>query len=160
MIGIDHINIVVEDLDAMIAFYQDVLGFKLTRRAVISGDWISRVVGLPDVEAEAVYLDAPNPPRIELLKYRRPAVERPSGQDSPNAPGIRHIALKVADIDKCRVQLEAAGVRFYSETTVVPPAQVSYAGGVRKHIVYFADPEGNLLELCEYRANDAGIGDS
>jgi len=27
----------------------------------------------------------------------------------------------------------------------------TYAGGVRKRLIYFADPEGNLLELCEYR---------
>ncbi|MFH1378030.1 MAG: VOC family protein [Planctomycetota bacterium] len=152
MIGIDHINIVVENLDAMIAFYRDVLGFKLTRRAVISGDWISRVVGLTDVEAEAVYMDAPNPPRIELLKYRRPSMPRPNGQDSPNAPGIRHIALKVNDIDASRARLDSAGVRFFSETIVVPSGQVSYASGARKHIVYFLDPEGNIIELCEYRA--------
>ena len=87
MLGIDHINIVVEDLDAMIAFYRDILGFKLTRRAVISGDWISRVVGLPDVEAEAVYMDAPVPPRIELLKYRRPSAPRPAGQEIGRAHG-------------------------------------------------------------------------
>ena len=30
--------------------------------------------------------------------------------------------------------------------------QVTYAGGVRKRLVYFHDPEGNLLELCEYKA--------
>jgi hypothetical protein len=34
----------------------------------------------------------------------------------------------------------------------VPDSQVTYAGGVRKRLVYFRDPEGNLLELCEYRS--------
>ena len=33
----------------------------------------------------------------------------------------------------------------------VPDAQVRYRGGVRKRLVYFKDPEGNLLEFCEYR---------
>ncbi len=33
----------------------------------------------------------------------------------------------------------------------VPTSQVTYAGGAQKRLVYFRDPEGNLLELCEYR---------
>jgi hypothetical protein len=28
---------------------------------------------------------------------------------------------------------------------------VTYSGGVRKRLVYFRDPEDNILELCEYR---------
>ena len=32
-----------------------------------------------------------------------------------------------------------------------PDTQVTYAGGIRKRLVYFHDPEENLLELCEYR---------
>jgi hypothetical protein len=31
----------------------------------------------------------------------------------------------------------------------VPTAQVAFAGA-QKRLVYFRDPEGNLLELCEY----------
>jgi catechol 2,3-dioxygenase-like lactoylglutathione lyase family enzyme len=34
----------------------------------------------------------------------------------------------------------------------VPSSQVTYANNVRKRLVYFRDPEGNLLELCEYRS--------
>ena len=41
-------------------------------------------------------------------------------------------------------------VRVFSVIQTVPDSQVTYAGGVRKRLVYFHDPEGNLLELCEY----------
>ena len=39
----------------------------------------------------------------------------------------------------------------FSDVQSVPDSQVTYAEGVRKRLVYFRDPEGNILELCEYR---------
>jgi catechol 2,3-dioxygenase-like lactoylglutathione lyase family enzyme len=149
---IDHINIVVEDLEKMIAFYRDALGLSLTRRVTISGQWIGAVVGLGDVNAEVVYLDFPTGPRIELIRYNAPITGRPAGVDKPNAPGLRHMAFKVDDIDALVARLQQAGVRFFSDVQSVPQSQVTYAGGVRKRLVYFQDPEGNLLELCEYKA--------
>jgi catechol 2,3-dioxygenase-like lactoylglutathione lyase family enzyme len=57
----------------------------------------------------------------------------------------------VTDITATVAKLKQAGVRFESDVEQVPDSQVTYAGGARKRIVYFYDPEGNLLELCEYR---------
>jgi catechol 2,3-dioxygenase-like lactoylglutathione lyase family enzyme len=149
---IDHVNLVVEDLEKMIAFYRDALGLSLTKRVTISGQWIGAVVGLGDVNAEVVYLDFPQGPRIELIRYNAPITGRPAGVDKPNAPGLRHMAFKVDDIDALVARLQQAGVRFFSDVQSVPQSQVTYAGGVRKRLVYFQDPEGNLLELCEYKA--------
>src|SRR4051794_9604323 len=149
---IDHVNIVVEDLEGMIAFYRDALGLAVTKRATISGAWIGAVVGLGDVNADVAYLDFPAGPRIELIRYNRPTLPRPAGVSEPNAPGLRHLAFMVDDIDAAAAKLRAAGVRPFSEIQTVPDSQVTYAGGIRKRLVYFADPEGNLLELCEYKA--------
>jgi catechol 2,3-dioxygenase-like lactoylglutathione lyase family enzyme len=64
------------------------------------------------------------------------------------------MAFRVGDIDPVAGQLRDAGVKFLSDIQQVPDSQVTYAGGVRKRLVYFHDPEGNLLELCEYRSAD------
>jgi catechol 2,3-dioxygenase-like lactoylglutathione lyase family enzyme len=149
---IDHVNLDVEDQEKMIAFYRDALGLSLTKRVTISGQWIGAVVGLGDVNAEVVYLDFPQGPRIELIRYNAPITGRPAGVDKPNAPGLRHMAFKVDDINTLVARLQQAGVRFFSDVQSVPQSQVTYAGGVRKRLVYFQDPEGNLLELCEYKA--------
>ena len=149
---IDHVNIVVTDLERMITFYRDALGLAVTKRATISGAWIGAVVGLGDVNADVAYLDFPAGPRIELIRYNKPPLPRPAGVDKPNAPGLRHVAFRVDDIDAAAAKLTAAGVKFFSDVQAVPDAQVTYAGGIRKRLVYFADPEGNLLELCEYKA--------
>ena len=147
---IDHVNIVVQDLEAMVRFYVEVLGLKQTKRVTISGEWVSSVVGLKGVQADVVYLDLPEGPRIELIRYHHPRELRPSGIDKANAPGLRHLALAVDDIDAIVRRLDASGVKFLSAVNKVPETQVTYASGIRKRLVYFQDPEGNLLELCEY----------
>jgi catechol 2,3-dioxygenase-like lactoylglutathione lyase family enzyme len=148
---IDHINIVVTDLDRMIEFYTMLLGLKLTKRVTITGDWVAATVKLPEVHADVVYLDLAEGPRVELIRYNVPKLERPAGVDKPNSPGLRHFAFTVQDIDGVAGRLRERGVQFFSDVQSVPETQVTYAGGVRKRIVYFQDPEGNLLELCEYR---------
>jgi catechol 2,3-dioxygenase-like lactoylglutathione lyase family enzyme len=149
--SIDHVNLVVADLPRMLAFYRDALGFTVTKQVTISGEWIGRTVGLTNVSAEVVYLDLPNGPRIELLRYITPDALRVPGVDKPNAIGLRHMAFKVDDVETAMDTLRGAGVEFFSGVQTVPDSQVTYAGGVRKRLVYFRDPEGNILELCEYR---------
>jgi catechol 2,3-dioxygenase-like lactoylglutathione lyase family enzyme len=149
--SIDHINLVVTDLPQMLAFYRDVLGFVVTKQVTISGDWIGKTVGLEHVEAEVVYLDLPAGPRIELLKYLSPDPIRANDLDRPNTLGLRHLAFKVEDIDAAVAKFRQAGIDFLSDVQTVPDAQVTYTDGVRKRFVYFRDPEGNILELCEYR---------
>jgi catechol 2,3-dioxygenase-like lactoylglutathione lyase family enzyme/8-oxo-dGTP pyrophosphatase MutT (NUDIX family) len=148
---VDHVNIVVRDIDEMVAFYRDVLGMEVTRDVTISGDWIGKVVGLKNVKARVVYLGLMAGPRIELIKYDKPKAKNPDHTEKPHALGMRHIAFLVRDIDKTVKRLAKAGVRFLSDVQDVPSAQVTYDNDHRKRLVYFHDPEGNLLELCEYR---------
>jgi catechol 2,3-dioxygenase-like lactoylglutathione lyase family enzyme len=150
--AIDHINLVVRDLDRMTRFYTESLGLKITKQVTISGAWIDQTVGLRDVVGEVVYLDFPaGGPRIELIRYVKPTGATAPGQELPNTPGIRHLAFRVADIDAIHQRLSETGIRFLSGIQQVPDKQVTYAGGVKKRLVYFQDPEGNLLELCEYK---------
>jgi catechol 2,3-dioxygenase-like lactoylglutathione lyase family enzyme len=148
---IDHVNIVVNDLPAMKEFYRDVLGLTVTREVTINGAWIDRTVGLTGVEADVVYLDLEEGPRIELIRYRRPAGMASSASGIPNTAGLRHIAFRVDDLDAAIAQLKSARVKLFSQAQQVPDTQVTYAGGVRKRLVYFLDPENNILELCEYK---------
>ncbi len=150
--SIDHVNLVVTDLPRMTEFYCRVLGLRETKRVTISGAWIDQTVGLSDAKAECVYLELSNGPRIELLRYVNPPALRPEGLGASNTPGLRHVAFRVDDIDTAVVRLREAKVEFFSAVQDVPTSQVTYAGGVRKRLVYFHDPEGNLLELCEYKA--------
>lgn len=146
---IDHVNLVVQDLDLMTSFYRDVLGFQETKRARLCGDWIDRVVGLDGVQAEVVYLvPSGGEPRIELLKYETPLAEAlPPG--SANTPGIRHIAFRINNMDNMIERLKVAGIAPFSAPVEVPGSCVKHSEG-RKRLCYFRDPEGTILELAEY----------
>lgn len=148
---IDHVNIVVRDLERMAAFYSDVLGMRVTKRVTITGEWIDRVVGLSGAVGEVVYLELPLGPRLELIRYLQPSGANPPGLEISNTRGFRHIAFRVADVDASLRILRGFGVEALSDVQIVPQEQVTYEGGIRKRLVYFRDPEGNLLELCEYR---------
>lgn len=148
---IDHVNLVVRDLDAMTAFYRDVFALRVTKRVTISGDWIAAVVGLRGVLAEVVYLDPPQGPRVELISYRQPVGIQPEGVSIANTLGLRHIAFRVSDIDRVVERIRLAGTSLNSPVATVPQSQASYPGGASKRLVYLHDPEGNLLELCEYQ---------
>jgi catechol 2,3-dioxygenase-like lactoylglutathione lyase family enzyme len=146
---IDHVNLVVRDMPAMIAFYREVLGMTLSRQVTIDGPWLDDVTGLSSVRADVAFLEAVAGPKIELLYFHSPAGASVEGLGTPNVLGLRHIAFRVTDIDRLVDKLRAAGVKLLSRVHSVPSAQVAFAGA-QKRLVYFHDPEGNLLELCEY----------
>ncbi len=147
---IDHLNIVVDDMQRMVDFYTKVLGMRATKQAVIAGPWIQDVTGLSSVEAEVVFLETAGKTTIELIHYRKPeGNSRLQGLERPNVQGFRHIAFRVTEIDQLVESIKAAGVKMLGAVQQVPDAQVEY-GDQKKHLVYFHDPEGNLLELCAY----------
>lgn len=148
--AVDHINIVVADLERSRRFYCEVLGFRQTKEAYLEGDWIERVVGLPGVKARAVFIVAPaGEPRIELLHYEAPRGAACAENSRANTIGLRHIALRVDDIAAMTARLRAAGITVFGDPVRVPAGVVKHDAG-RKTLVYFLDPDGVILELAEY----------
>ncbi len=148
--AIDHINIVVSDLERSVRFYTEVLGFRLVREAHLHGEWIGRIVGLPTVSARVAYLLAPaGEPRIELLCYDQPAGAGVAANSQANTVGLRHLAFRVDDMAGTCARLHALGHTLFSEPVAVPAGVVSHDAG-RKTLVYFLDPDGVILELAQY----------
>lgn len=148
---VDHINLVVSDLERSVKFYTEVLGFNEVRRAHLDGKWIESIIGLKDVCANVVYILAPEgEPRLELLCYQSPEGEAIPANSQANTIGLRHVALRVNDIQKAVKRLEEAGVNLIGETIEVPESVVTHDAG-HKILCYFLDPDGILLELAEYR---------
>jgi len=148
--AIDHLNIVVADLERSVAFYTQTLGFTLTREAVLEGKWIDQIVGLQGVRARVAFVEpAGGEMRIELLCYDAPRGEKFGAASRPNTVGLRHIALRVDDLATMVVKLRAAGTTIFSEPVRVPAGVVNHTRG-DKTLVYFLDPDGVILELAEY----------
>ena len=149
--GIDHINIVVADLARSVTFYTEVLGFRKTTDVVMEGDWIEEIIGLKGVKGLVAFVELPGGggPRIELLQYVTPAGLALPENSWANTRGLRHFAFRVDNITQMAAKLRAAGVTMFSDPVKVPQGIVKFAAG-DKSLCYFLDPDGTILELCEY----------
>jgi len=135
----------------MSRFYRDVIGMELYKTTTIEGPWVDEVVGLERIVADVVFLRLGAGSNLELIKYRSPPGKRPQHLATPNTPGLRHIAFRVDDIDKLVEVVGQAGVNFVSMVQDVPTQQFQAGDNQRKRLVYFHDPEQNLLEFCCYQ---------
>ncbi len=150
--GIDHLNIVVADMERALTFYTEVLGFTKTKEARLAGGWIERIVGLKGVRAHAVFIELPGGgPRIELLHYAAPAGVTLPENSRANTIGLRHFALRVSNVAAMVAQLRAADVKVFSDPVLVPAGVVEFEAGATKTLVYLLDPDGVIIELAEYR---------
>lgn len=150
-LSIDHINIVVSDLEKSVRFYTELLGFIESKRAQLEGEWIESIVGLKGVVADVAFIVAPaGEPRIELLCYKTPTGEAVPANSFANTVGLRHIAFRVDDVYAAAERLKNAGVKLFGEPVVVPETVVTHDAG-HKMLCYFHDPDGVLLEITEYK---------
>lgn len=116
------------------------LGVAATDPALLA-DWYAKVLGGEVLwnngeRPPALFVRLPGGPVLEI--YSAATVEPLTGVN--HTAGFRHLALRVDSIDLARAHLESHGVRF--ETAPRP------AGGGGR-VLFFKDPEGNLLHLVE-----------
>jgi catechol 2,3-dioxygenase-like lactoylglutathione lyase family enzyme len=65
----DNVAIVVDDLDAAVAFFTE-LGMKLESRGQVEGLWADRTVGLDGVRSDITMMRTPDGhSKLELTKY-------------------------------------------------------------------------------------------
>src|SRR5689334_13279440 len=109
----DNVLIVVEDLDAVIAFFVE-LGMELEGRGPVEGRWVERVIGIDDVRQEVAMLRIPGAPGgIELAMFHTPKAIRSEPADAPaNTLGIRRIMFAVDDIHDVVARLRTHGAEL------------------------------------------------
>lgn len=130
VLGVDHVAVVVTDLDEAMRLWRDRLGLRPGSREIVEDQ---------GVEVQMMYA---GDTRIELV--------RPIRADSPAAkflqkrgPGLHHLALAVADCDESAQAAAAAGARL------INPEPVAGAHGTRIAFVHPAAVGGVLTELVE-----------
>jgi catechol 2,3-dioxygenase-like lactoylglutathione lyase family enzyme len=104
----DHVGIVVDDLEAAIAFFAE-LGLTVENKLPVSGAWVDRVVGLDDVRVEIAMMRTPDGhSRLELTRFHHPTAIEPA-ITGPNTLGLRSIMFAVTDIADVVARLRAHG---------------------------------------------------
>ncbi len=126
---IEHIAIAVDDIDAALGKYRQVLGLEVAEREYVAAQ---------KTEAALLPLGASN---LELIA--------PKGNESlarfleRRGPGLHHIAVEVDDIEAALAFLKSIGVRLVDESSRT---------GARGYKVAFLHPSatgGVLVELVE-----------
>jgi catechol 2,3-dioxygenase-like lactoylglutathione lyase family enzyme len=141
--GIHHTALSTPDLDRMLAFYRDLLGFDVVSEFAwpAGTEMADRITGLKRSSARAAMLRAGNA-HIELFQYATPEPAASSAERPVCDHGITHICLDVVDVDGEYERLSAAGMQFHC-----PPQDL----GPDVRTTYGRDPDGNVLELQEIR---------
>ena len=128
--SINHIAIIVEDIESSLEFWSDTMGMEL--------DCVEEV---PTQQAKVAFFRL-GQSQIELIK--------PTTDDSGAAlflakrgEGMHHIALEVQDLDSMLVRLQAKGVRLINETPLVA------AQGRRAAFIHPKSANGVLVELYQ-----------
>jgi catechol 2,3-dioxygenase-like lactoylglutathione lyase family enzyme len=137
----DNILIVVDDLEAVKAFFVE-LGMELEGETTVEGPWVDRIVGLENVRSEIAMMRTPDGHgRIELDKFHAPAAVRTEPMNAPvNTLGIRRIMFAVDDIEDVLARLRAHGAELIGEIT-------QYEDMYR--LCYIRGPEGIIVALAE-----------
>ena len=137
---LDNVGIVVEDLEATIAFFRE-LGLDLEGRATIEGEWAGRVTGLGDQHVEIAMMRTPDGHgRLELSRFLRPPVVADHRNAPVNALGYLRVMFAVDDIDETLERLGKRGAQLVGEV-------VQYKDAYR--LCYIRSPEGLLIGLAQ-----------
>ncbi|UXA68165.1 VOC family protein [Xanthomonas prunicola] len=134
ILGIHHVGIVVQDLEASARWYADQLGFRRLH-----------AFGFPGAKVVFVGLDNL---RLELIQTEDAmpmAAERAERQSNIRLGGINHLAIAVDDLDRTIDRLQANGVEI-----AAPPSAVPNSGGDR--FAFIRDNERMLIELFQSAA--------
>jgi len=126
---IDHVAIVVKDVDEAIAKYKQVLGLEPQVREVVASQKTEAVL-LPIGETSLELISPRGNEGLEKFLEKK-------------GPGLHHIAIEVEGIEEALATLKALGIPLVDET----PRK-----GARGHKVAFLHPKatgGVLVELVE-----------
>src|SRR5260370_1170693 len=163
----DNVAIVVDDLDAAVAFFTE-LGMELEGKGQVEGLWADRTVGLDGVRSDIAMMRTPDGhSKLELTKYHTPAASGAEPENPPpNTLGLHRVMFAVDDIHDTVARLRAHGAEGEQRSAVLanqdhlhrlaPTKRGTYSGLAlgccqRRHIyesvvelgLYDASPFGN-----------------
>jgi glyoxylase I family protein len=115
--GLEHLAIASPDPKRLAEWYVETLGFRINFE--YDGN---------------VFIRAQDGSMIEIIPSQG---DRPQAQ--PRTPGLRHLAISVADFDAAYRHLQGLGVQFNGEPYV----------NQGNRLVFFSDRDGNLVHLIQ-----------
>jgi catechol 2,3-dioxygenase-like lactoylglutathione lyase family enzyme len=139
VLRMDNVAVVVEDLDATVAFFTE-LGLELEGRSPIEGAVADLTVGLDGVRTEIAMMRTPDGHgRLELTTYASPpplAADPPA----PNTVGLHRVMFAVDDIEDTIARLRPHGAELLGEVARYEDLYL---------LCYLRGPSGVIVALAE-----------
>ncbi|WP_399886138.1 VOC family protein [Streptomyces sp. BBFR51] len=137
----DNVGIVVEDMDAAIAFFVE-LGMELEGRTEVQGPVADQCTGLEGVHCDIAMLRTPDGhSRLELSKYRTPEAISASPRNRPhNILGTHRVMFAVDDLKDTVARLRPHGAEIMGEIARFEDVYL---------LCYVRGPEGIIVGLAE-----------
>ena len=150
-ITMDHVAVMVSDLERSLEFYRHVLGLEVVTPEEHGGGPVDEMTAMKDTHVREYRMRTPggvNGHRrsadfgftFDLIEWVSP--KSPTGRRPIHHLPSAHFCFGVEDVPATYERLKAAGVEVVS-----PP--VRFSGEGEWHVLFFYDPDGNLLELNE-----------
>ena len=138
---LDHITVVVEDLEAAIAFFTE-LGMSMVGKGKVEGPWVDRINGLEGIKADIVMMKTPDGHgQLELTKFHNPKLVKIEPKIAPpNTIGLRSVMFTVEDLDVTVARVRAHGAELVGEVA-------QYENLYR--LCYMRGPGGIIVSLAE-----------
>jgi catechol 2,3-dioxygenase-like lactoylglutathione lyase family enzyme len=137
----DNVAIVIDDMDAAIAFFTE-LGMEQETTAALEGPWADQILGLDGVRSDITMMRTPNGHgRLELTKYHSPSPSSGPEDSPPNTLGLHRVLFTVDDIDDTIDRLSAHGAELLGEVA-------QYESIFR--LCYLRGPAGIIIALAEH----------
>ena len=145
-LGIDHTAIVVRSTAASLAFYRDVLGFRVAGESMNFGTEQEHLNNVPGARLHITGVRAGRGPGIEFLEYVAPTNGRPYPADE-RANDLVHwqTTVLVPDLATAATLVRRGTFRLVSSVPVeLPDTALGFRRGFRVR-----DPDGHVVQLVE-----------
>jgi catechol 2,3-dioxygenase-like lactoylglutathione lyase family enzyme len=140
LLQMHNIGIVVDDLQAAIAFFAE-LGLELEGETTVEGQWVDRLIALNDVRSDIVMMRTPDGhSRLELSKFQSPTATSVELNAPVNTLGMGRIMFGVEDLKEVLTRLQAHGAELVGEIVQYEDIYL---------LCYIRGPEGILIALAE-----------
>ena len=143
-----HTNIVAENWQNLAEFYQEVFGCtRVEPERHLSGKWLEQGTGITNADLAGIHLRLPGVgkegPTLEIFQYSN-SESRAAAIANPQ--GFGHIAFEVDDVPNALREVLSHG-----GSAVGKVVEHSVPGVGVLTFIYAADPEGNIIELQNWK---------
>ena len=128
--GLDHISIIVSDVEENLKFYRDILDFNVLKDFYDEKE-----------KARIIFLNIGNSMLELIAPDKKPAKGEKIIWEERRIGGVEHIAFLVEDMDKIYEYLRSKGIEFVLGPLEFPEGKYGY----------FYGPEGVLLEVIWWK---------